>query len=92
MPTVTLDDVNNRRIRQLIEQFNAEEAHDADARASIAQLHELVAEAANLEDLLAALRKSRWNCPKPLPVDAVGMWFKQVGEEEGTIAAVASAD
>jgi hypothetical protein len=74
MPTVTLDDVNNRRIRQLIEQFNAEEAYDADAHAAIAQLRELVAKAATLEELLGALRKSRWKFPKLLPVDAVGMW------------------
>ncbi len=74
MPTVTLDDVNNRRIRQLIEQFNAEEAYDADAHAAIAQLRELAANAATLEELLGALRKSRWKFPKPLPVDAVGTW------------------
>ena len=76
MLTVTLDDVNNRRIRQLIEQFNAEESYDTNTRAAIAQLREIVAKAANLEDLLAALRKSRWNFPKPPPIDAVGVWVQ----------------
>lgn len=74
MPSEKADEVNNRRIRQLIEQFNAEEAHDADTPAAIAQFRELAAKAANLEELLAALRKSRWKFPKPLPVDAVGLW------------------
>lgn len=74
MPSENADEVNNRRIRQLIEQFNTEEAHDADTRAAIAQFRELAAKAANLEELLAALRKSRWKFPKSLPVDAVGLW------------------
>lgn len=74
MPSGNADEVNNRRIRQLIEQFNLEEAHDADTHAAIAQFRELAAKAANIEELLAALRKSRWKFPKPLLVDAVGLW------------------
>ena len=74
MRTESPDDVNNRRIHQLIEQFNAEEAHDAATRAAMAQLRELVSKAANLEELIAALRKSRWKFPAPLPVAAVGLW------------------
>ena len=74
MPSEKADEVNNRRIRQLIEQFNAEEAHDADTRAAIAQFRELAAKAANLEELLAALHKSCWKFPKPLAVDAIGLW------------------
>ena len=74
MPSEEADEVNNRRIRQLIEQFNAEEAHNADTRVAIAQFRELAAKVANLEELLAALRKSRWKFPKLLPVDAVGLW------------------
>jgi hypothetical protein len=73
MPIESPDDANNRRIRQLIEQFNAEEAYDAATRAAMAQLRELVSNAANLEELLAGLRKSRWKFPAPLPVDAVGL-------------------
>ena len=74
MPTESRDDVNNRRIRQLIGQFNAEEAYDAAAREAMAQLRELVSQAADLEELFAGLRKSRRKFPAPLPVNAVGLW------------------
>lgn len=66
------DDLNNRRIHQLIDQFNAEEAYSADLRSAFAELHKLVDENAEVADLIVALGKARWNWPTPPPVNAIG--------------------
>jgi hypothetical protein len=42
------DDLNNRRIRQLIEQFNTEEAHEAELRSAIEELGKLFGSDADL--------------------------------------------
>jgi hypothetical protein len=70
------DDLNNRRIRQLIEQFNVEEAHEEKLRIALEQLREVIATAQNLADLGSALRKLRWKLPTPPPVNAVGFWME----------------
>ena len=72
----TLDDLNNRRIRQLIEQFNAEEAYDAELRSTIEELLKLVASNADLTDLIAALREWRLILRKRPPVNATGVWVE----------------
>jgi hypothetical protein len=69
----TSDDLNNRRVRQLIDQFNAEEAYSAELHSAIAKLRMLVMENADLADLITALRKARWKWPTPPPVNAVGL-------------------
>jgi hypothetical protein len=70
------DDLNNRRIRQLIEQFNAEEAYQDELRIALEQLRELVATTKNLANLESALRKRGWKLPKPPSVNAVGFWME----------------
>jgi hypothetical protein len=67
------DDLNNRRVRQLINQFNAEEAYSAELHSALARLRKLVGENADLGDLITALSKARWNWPTPPPVNAVGL-------------------
>ena len=69
----TSDDLNNRRIRQLIDQFNAEEAYSAELRSAVVELRKLVDENADLADLVRALRKARWKWPTPPPVNAIGL-------------------
>ena len=69
----TSDDLNNRRVRQLIDQFNAEEAYSDELHSALVKLRELIDENADLADLIAALRKTRWNWPMPPPVNAVGL-------------------
>lgn len=69
----TSDDLNNRRVRQLIAQFNAEEAYSAELRSALLQLRKLIDENANLADPITALRKARWTWPTPPPVNAVGL-------------------
>jgi hypothetical protein len=67
------DDLNNRRIRQLIEQFNAEEEYELELGSAIEELRKLIASKADLADLMAALRKARWKLPTPPPVNAIGI-------------------
>jgi hypothetical protein len=69
----TSDDLNNRRVRQLIDEFNAEGAYSAELRLPLAQLPKFAHENADLADLIAALRKARWTWPTPPPVNAVGL-------------------
>jgi anthranilate phosphoribosyltransferase len=69
----TSDDLNNRRVRQLIDQFNAEEAYSAELRSVLAKLCKLVDESADLAKVIAALRKARQKWPTPPPVNAVGL-------------------
>ena len=66
------DDLNNRRIRQLIEQFNAEETYDSELRSVL----KLIASGADLADLIAALRRARWALPTPPPINAIGAWVE----------------
>jgi len=68
------DDVNNRRIRQLIEQFNAEEAYEAELREAREEIDKLLSESAPLSNLLAALRKFSRKMRTPRLVNAVGTW------------------
>ena len=72
----TLDDLNNCRIRQLIEQFNAEEAYDEELRSAVEELRKLVASNADLTDLIAALRKWRLILRKRPRVNAIGVWVE----------------
>jgi len=67
------EDLNNRRIRQLIEQFNAEEAYDAELRSALEELRKLIANNVDLAGLIAALRKARWKLRERPPVDAIGV-------------------
>ncbi|HEV2716184.1 MAG TPA: hypothetical protein VGU64_13040 [Terriglobales bacterium] len=80
------DDLNNRRVRQLIEQFNAEEAYEEELRSAIEQLCKVAAASADLADLIAALRKMRWALPTPPQVNAVGLWV----ETQSTITDIRS--
>ncbi|HEY4256558.1 MAG TPA: hypothetical protein VGM66_05025 [Candidatus Udaeobacter sp.] len=70
----TLDDLNNCRIRRLIEQFNTEEAYDAELRSAIEEMRKLIASNADLTDLIAALRKWRLILRKRPPINATGVW------------------
>jgi hypothetical protein len=70
------DDVNNRRIRQLIEQFNAEETYDSELGSALEELRKLIASGADLADLIAALRRLRWTLSMPPPVNAIGVWLE----------------
>jgi hypothetical protein len=70
------DDLNNCRIRQLIEQFNAEEAYEAEVHSAIETLRKLIGHDADLADLIAALRRLRWALPTPPPVNAIGVWVE----------------
>ncbi len=70
------DDLNNRRIRQLIEQFNAEETYDSELRSVLEELCKLIASGADLADLIAALRRARWALPTPRPINAIGAWVE----------------
>ena len=88
------DDLNNRRVRQLIEQFNAEEAYEEELRSAIEQLCKVAAASADLADLIAALRKGRWALPIPPRVNAVGLWVEnpcQIREKQSNIAALSPA-
>jgi hypothetical protein len=69
----TSDDLNNRRVRQLIDQFNAEETYSAELRSAFVELRKLIDGNADLADLIAALRKARWKWPMPPPVNAIGL-------------------
>jgi hypothetical protein len=69
----TSDELNNRRVRQLIDQFNAEEAYAAELRSALVELRKLIDENADLADLIAAMRKARWKWPIAPPVDAIGL-------------------
>jgi hypothetical protein len=68
----TPDDTNNRRIRQLIEQFNAEELYHAELQSALGELRELINPDIDLAQLVAALRKERWKVPAPPPINAIG--------------------
>jgi hypothetical protein len=70
------DDLNNRRVRQLIEQFNAEEAYEEEFRSAIEQLCKVATASADLADLIAALHKLRWALPAPPQVNAIGLWVE----------------
>ena len=50
-------DPNNRRIRQLIEQFNAEEAYNSALHSATEELRKLLGSDADLGEALAALCK-----------------------------------
>jgi len=67
------DDLNNRRIRQLIEQFNAEEAYHRELQSALDELRKLIESKPDLTDIVAALRKVRWKLSTPPPVNAVGL-------------------
>jgi len=69
-------DLNNRRIRQLIEQFNAEEAYQRELQSALDELRKLIESKPDLTDILAVLRKARWKLPTPPPVNAVGLWLE----------------
>jgi hypothetical protein len=70
------NDLNNRRIRQLIEQFNAEETYDSELRSALEELRKLIASGADLADLIGALRRTRWALPTPPPINAIGAWVE----------------
>jgi hypothetical protein len=70
------DDLNNRRIRQLIEQFNAEEAYHRELQSALDELRKLIESKPDLTDIVAALRKVRWKLSTPPPVNAVGLWLE----------------
>ena len=72
----TLEDLNNCRIRQLIEQFNAEEAYTEELHLVIQELRKLVVSNADLADLIAALRKWRLILRKRPRVNAIGVWVE----------------
>jgi hypothetical protein len=67
------DDLNNVRIRQLIEQFNAEEACEADRQAAMEELRKLFTNP-DLAALVAAFGKLRWKLPPAPPVNAIGIF------------------
>ena len=69
-------DLNTRRIRQLIEQFNAEEAYHRELQSALDELRELIESKPDLTDIVATLRKARWKLPTPPPVNAVGLWLE----------------
>ena len=69
----TSDDLNNRRVRQLIDQFNAEEAYSAELRSALVELRKLIDDNVDLADLVRALRKARWKWPTPPLVNAIGL-------------------
>jgi hypothetical protein len=67
-----MDDTNNRRIRQLVEQFNAEELYHAELQSAFDELRELIAGDSDLAQLIATLRKGCWKTPAPPPINAIG--------------------
>ena len=67
------DELNNRRIRQLIEQFNADEEYAAELDSAIEELRKLIASNADLADLMVALRKARWRLLTPPLTNAIGI-------------------
>jgi hypothetical protein len=69
-------DLNNRRIRQLIEQFNTEEAYQRELQSAFDKLRKLIESGADLTDIVAALRKAGWKLPTPPSVNAVGLWLE----------------
>jgi len=69
-------DLNNRRIRQLIEQFNTEETYYRELQAALDELRKLIESKPDLTDVVAALRKARWKLPTPPSVNAVGLWLE----------------
>ena len=70
------DDLNNRGIRQLIEQFNAEETYDSELRSGTEELRKLIASDADLADLIAALRTPGWASPTSPHLNAIGVWVE----------------
>lgn len=74
------DDINNRRIRQLIEQFNAEEAYVWECRSLMQEWYKLIASGADLTALIAAFRKMRRNLPAPPQVNAIGLWLEKTAQ------------
>ena len=70
------DDLNNQRIRQLIEQFNAEETYDSELRSALEELRKLIASGVDLADFIGALRRARWALPAPPPINAIGAWVE----------------
>jgi hypothetical protein len=70
------DDLNNRRIRQLIEEFNAEETYDAERRSALEELRKLIGSNADIAEVTAALRKWLSILRKRPPVNAIGLWSK----------------
>ena len=69
-------DLNTCRIRQLIEQFNAEEAYQRELQSALDELRKLIESKPDLTDIVAALRKARWKLPTPPSVNAVGLWLE----------------
>ena len=69
-------DLNNRRIRQLIEQFNTEEAYHRELQSALDELRKLIESKPDLTDIVAALRKAHWKLPTPPSVNAVGLWLE----------------
>jgi hypothetical protein len=70
------DDVNNSRMRQLIEQFNAEEAYAWELHSLMREWAGLIVSGADLTSVLAAFRRARPTAPKPPPVNAIGLWLE----------------
>ena len=66
-------DLNNRRIRQLIEQFNAEEAYNSALHSAMEELRKLLASDADLGEAIAALRKWRSILRNRPAVNAIGL-------------------
>ena len=66
-------DLNNWRIRQLIEQFNAEEAYNSGLHSAMEELRELLANDADLAKAIAALRKWRSILRNRPAVNAIGL-------------------
>ena len=66
-------DLNNRRIRQLIEQFNAEEAYNSALHSAMEELRKLFASDADLAEVIAALRKWRSILRNRPAVNAIGL-------------------
>ena len=71
------DDINNRRTRQLIEQFNAEEAYELELRAARDETDKLLSGNYPLPDLFASFRKWFRKLRTPPPVNAVGLWIEK---------------
>jgi hypothetical protein len=66
-------DLNNRRIRQLIEQFNAEEAYNSALHSAMEELRKLLASDADLAEAIAALRKWRSILRNRPTINAIGL-------------------
>ena len=69
-------DLNNRRVRQLIEQFNAEEAYNSALHSALEELRKLLASDADLAEVIAGPRKWRSILRKRSSISAIGVWVE----------------